>query len=999
MTLRRPRLAVVGLALTTLAAVAAEAATPQPFTAPPPEITTLVPFASTPLDKPAVTPMDVPAPTIAVDLPALPPATVTPPAVARPVAPLDVPAAPCDTPASRRASDLLECGKRRLKKGAYDEAARALQDAIRVSKDRDVLVQARYWLGEAQARLKKLPEAEATLRPAIGERHEYAVWAAHAAGWIALQNGEAGRAREMFTRALAGAVPPAIDAWARHGLGLAYYAAGKHAEAAQAFPNLSKRAIPADIASDVAFFSGDALGRAGEHARAAQHLKTFVDGARAGSIREHPLLPTGRMRLAWWTLAAGQPREAAGIFRTCFQTTCSRLSQAEQDMAGVGLALALAAAGDTNAARNTARWLSARKSPAAVPVALELMRDAVERNHTPEVLAMAQEALAAPIPRSARAYVLVMKGDALHRDDLRDEARTQYDMAQQTDRGSDVAAYAAYRLAQTDFEMREYAQAAAGLDAVGKMKLAPDLRAATLLLQGEAAYRAGHHAAAAAAFKRMAAEFPRHPQIALIQLSLPWIALRHGQKDEARAQFLAFAGARPDDPHTPDAWLAVADLTLASGDVKAAAQQLDSVIARYPKRPATEVARLNRAILLVRSGQHAAATPVLREWIARAPHPPAVGNAHAALGAALLAAHQPAEAAREFSAAQRRAPSAYASLGAGVALMTDKRLDDAARALNDARTEGSTEITALAEYALAAVGLERGRLKDFKQPALAALKQAPSGPHAAKFLYILTGIATETRDFAGALDTAKKLLQQLPNDELADDALERIGAAASKLPNWPVVYESYALLRQRYPKSPFTDRSTRLLAEAAFQTGRGADARRDLEQVVAATPTDGPAWMMLAEARRTGGDRPGAIEAYTQAAKVIKITEWKPATILDHARLLVLEKRWPPARTLFERLLKSDDPALVLEATHSIGDTYRGEDNLALAAQYYMTAAYLAPESPLGRRSLLAAGQTFTALKQHDQAATVYRKLLSQTDVPGDLAAAARQGLQALKNN
>ena len=996
MMVRRLRLAVLGLALT---AAAADAATPAPFSAPPPEITALVPFVALPLDKPAVTLMDVPAPTLAVDLPALPPATVTPPAVARPMPALNVPAAPCDSAASRSAGDLLECGKRRLKNGDYDGAARTLQDAVRAAKDRDVLVQARYWLGEVQMRTKKLAEADATLRPAIAERHEYAVWAAHAAGWIALQNGDAGRAREMFTKVLAGPVPPAIDPWARYGLGLAHYAAGRYTEAAQAFADLTKRTVPPGIASDVALFAGDALGRAGDHARAAQQLKSFVDGARAGSIREHPLLPMGRLRLAWWTLAAGQPREAAGMFRTCFQTTCPRLSQAEQDMAGVGLALALAAIGDTHAARNTARWLGARKSPLAVPVTLKLVRDAAERKNTAEVLAMAQEALAAPISRSARAYVLVMKGDALRRDDHRDEARTQYEMAERTDRGSDTGAYAAYRLAQTDFEMREYAQAAAGIEATAKMKLAPELRAATLLLQGEAAYRAGHQPVAAAAFKRMLAEFPRHPQSALIQLSLPWTALRQGAKDEARTQLLAFASARPDDPHTPDALLAVADLTLASGDLKGAALQFDTVIAKYPKRPATEVTRLNRAILQVRAGQHAAAIPALREWIARAPHPPAVGDAHAALGAALLAANQPADAAREFAAARRKAPSPFAHLGAGVALLRDKRLDDAARALADARSDAPPEITALAEYTLAAVGLERGRLRDFKQPALAALKQAPSGPHAAKFLYLLTGIAAETRDFTGALDTAKKLIHQFPNDELGDDALERVGAAAAKIPNWQVVYDAYSLLRQRYAKSPFADPSTRLLAEAAFQTGRATDARRDLEQVVTATPNDGPAWMMLAEARRASGDRPGAIDAYTQAAKVIKISEWKPATLIDHARLLVLEKRWPAARALFERLLKSDDPALVIEATHSIGDTYRGEDNLALAAQYYMTAAYLAPESSLGRRSLLAAGQTFTALKQHDQAATVYRKLLAQTDVPGDLAAAARQGLQALKTH
>ena len=61
-----------------------------------------------------------------------------------------------------------------------------------------------------------------------------------------------------------------------------------------------------------------------------------------------------------------------------------------------------------------------------------------------------------------------------------------------------------------------------------------------------------------------------------------------------------------------------------------------------------------------------------------------------------------------------------------------------------------------------------------------------------------------------------------------------------------------------------------------------------------------------------------------------------------------------------------------------------------------MTAAYLAPESAAGRRSMLAAAQSFAALKQTEAAVTLYRKLLSQANVPGDVADAARQGLQAL---
>jgi tetratricopeptide (TPR) repeat protein len=204
-------------------------------------------------------------------------------------------------------------------------------------------------------------------------------------------------------------------------------------------------------------------------------------------------------------------------------------------------------------------------------------------------------------------------------------------------------------------------------------------------------------------------------------------------------------------------------------------------------------------------------------------------------------------------------------------------------------------------------------------------------------------------------------------------------------------------MRQRYASSPFVGGSTRVLAEAAFRTGRTPDARRELAQVVAIAPRDGRAWIMLAQAHHTGGDRIAALEAFERAAQEADASEWTPTLVLDHARLLAGAKRWPQARTLFQRLLKSDDPALVLESSYAIGETYRGEDNLPAAAQFYMTAAYLAPESPVGRRSLLAAAQAFNALNQPESAATVYRQLLGQPHVPGEFAIAARRGLDAVK--
>jgi TolA-binding protein len=92
--------------------------------------------------------------------------------------------------------------------------------------------------------------------------------------------------------------------------------------------------------------------------------------------------------------------------------------------------------------------------------------------------------------------------------------------------------------------------------------------------------------------------------------------------------------------------------------------------------------------------------------------------------------------------------------------------------------------------------------------------------------------------------------------------------------------------------------------------------------------------------------------------------------------------------------VRVDDKGMVAAAAGAIGETYQGEgDNLA-AAEYFMTAAYVAPDSQAGRSGLLGAATCFAALKQNDSAEVVYRKLLAQKDAPADVLERARKGLK-----
>src|SRR5436309_2055672 len=138
---------------------------------------------------------------------------------------------------------------------------------------------------------------------------------------------------------------------------------------------------------------------------------------------------------------------------------------------------------------------------------------------------------------------------------------------------------------------------------------------------------------------------------------------------------------------------------------------------------------------------------------------------------------------------------------------------------------------------------------------------------APRLLYVLTGIAVEEKDWPTALSTAKRLVDEFPSDDAADDALERVGSGAAAGGAWPVVAEAYTLLEKRYPRSPFVESARVTLAEAQVESGRPETARATLEQAVQTSPNDSRAWVALARAREASGDRAGALDAYARGVK------------------------------------------------------------------------------------------------------------------------------------
>jgi tetratricopeptide (TPR) repeat protein len=983
-------------AILALAWTAAAASTPAvlPLAAPPPDLIGLLDFVEAPLDKPPIPIPAVALPAAPDGLPHLPPpATVSLPAD-KPTAALAPPRMlACAGTWLGVASESLECGVARYHERRYDDAARAFEQAVRLARDRqDVARPASYWLGESYWQLGRIELADRAFSrlAQMPGRDGWDTWALANSGWTAMRLGDFARAQEAFARLLAARPAYPLDAYGRFGLALSLFAQGRYEEAQRAWSDVTSQRLPATLARDAAFWNGETLARVKQHDGAAAELARFVAGG------SHPLSATATMRLGWSLLAAGKYAEAAARLREAQRLPRDPNAPDEQDWRDAGLALALLGAGDLDGARTAARPLAQRASRLSGPIHLKLLEALVTARRGPDADALAQELLAGTLDPDSRAWVLLLKGEASRLGGNVDDARTQYDLARTTAPARETARHATFRLAQVNFAFREFAQAAQESGQVAVAATAPDLRDAALLLQAEAAYAAGNYAGADAAYGRLIAESPQHPQAALLRLASAWTALRGDQRGEARRRFEEFDRQYPGDARRADALVLASELALRAGDLDGGRRLLDRLIAEYPASPRAQFARLNRGILLARRGDLPGAQREVSDWLARSPFPPLVGRARAALGVVYLSANRPADATREFAAARKEGEGALAALGLGSAALDAGRWEDAERELKEASASGTAAVTAAADYGLAAVALQRGDAAPFKAVATQALAAAPAGPMAPRLLYVLTGLAVQDKDWPAALTTAKRLAAQFKDADVSDDALQRIVAGAAEAKAWPTVSEAYVLLRQQYPRSPFVDPSRVLFAEAELENGRSDVARQELEPLVASrSPAEaGRALLVLARAREAGGDRAGALDAYSRAAQGGVVGTGDAA--LQQARLLIEERKWTEARGVLDPLMKASDVGTVAGAAQTLARSYQGEGNHQAAVEYSMTAAYLAPESPAGRRAMLDAARSFTALKQPDSAAIVYRKLLAQAGLPADVADAARQGLAAL---
>jgi len=978
------------------------------LTLPPPPLRTLVPLAALPLDKPQVGLPVVPPPPPPQGLPTLPPPKLLTTPGQRPVAPLSSPRILACNPLGTMfgvASELLECGRARYQKGEFEEARVALQATIQQAPERSILQEARYWLGQTLLRLNRPGDVERVYLLVVqaDPRSEFGLYAADELGWVALELGDPQHALPHFEGLLKLNPPPVLRAYARHGRAMSLYGLGRYAEARDEWRTLlnaggfSSPDVPRSLGAEVNFWLGETLGRLGDFKGAASRLETFT-----AATPPPFMIESGLLRRGWWGRPAGQPREAIAAYRRLL-TAYPRAS--EVPWARVGLMQALLDVDDYPAAREEARQLEAadRNSPLALPAWLLMRRWLADKSKPEEARALDENLLARTLEPDTRAWVLLMSADLARQSGQADDARSRLELVRQSPSSPAINSYAALRLAQLDFEAREFARAEAGAkNLLAAESLSPELRAATLLLAGESAYWARDYDGAAEFYGRALSEQPQPRDAPLIGLALGWAELRRGRLDVARERWTRFASEAPTDPRAADALVLAAELFARSGDVASAQRLLGEVATRFPKTEQADVATLNHAILGMKAGRTGEALTALSQLAQRAPQSPHIGRVRLARGVALLATGRWREAQPDLRVALGQGEDVIAHLGLGGVALEQAQWDVATREFTAARDASRGEMAAMAEYGLAAVAFNQRQSAEFTRLAQPLLSR-PDDPRTTPYLLLgMEAVAREEKRWQDARELTVRLATQFPDHSAAPTTVADLAAAAAAGGQWQLSREMYGTLRTRYPSQPMSSANRLQLGEALLRTGAPLDARRELEAFVASSPQDPAmpqALLLLAEAQEATGDRAGALELYARIARDYPRAASEGRSLVAGARLLAADGKWTEARAMLERALGESDVNVVAEAAFQLGEGLRAAGQNQDAVEAYMTGAYAAPDSIWARKALLGAGQSFTTLKQPESAVIVYKKLLAASGVEPDLATTARTQLKALGVN
>jgi tetratricopeptide (TPR) repeat protein len=497
--------------------------------------------------------------------------------------------------------------------------------------------------------------------------------------------------------------------------------------------------------------------------------------------------------------------------------------------------------------------------------------------------------------------------------------------------------------ARADLANRNYASALKSAESLLQTLTTSSIHRGALLVAGEAAYGAKDYALAARRYGEFLSKNGHDPAAPQIALALGWAQARLGHVDSAQRTWAQISHVFPDDERAPLGLLLGAQAAVQAGNPKAARQWLDQLVTSYPSSPAAGVGRLSRSVLLVRTGREKDAGSDLRELIRTKQ---------------LCAGY-----------ARHTVVEGLASGGADAPLI---------------RVDGRS---------CQPLAVGSPPLQQFAEPFLNGAGDAETTP---AVLHTLVRLGTEDRLWRDVQALSSDLVTGYPTYPPNPTLLAAVAGQAAADRQWPVVRSTYEQLLARYPSSPLKTSARLDFAESLLRTGSPTLAQAQIAQAATDRSRDqAPRRLYLqGQTYEALGQPHEALAAYEQLRRDHPRAEWTAESLLPRARMMDAVGQRTQARALFERILKGAEGDVYSEAAVRLGESLTTDGQNAAAVRWFLTAAYLNPDSTWGQRAQLGAVRGLVATGDHATADAIYRRMEASTATDPDLLGRARAAIE-----
>ena len=499
--------------------------------------------------------------------------------------------------------------------------------------------------------------------------------------------------------------------------------------------------------------------------------------------------------------------------------------------------------------------------------------------------------------------------------------------------------------ARADLADRNYAAALSKAESILQGLSMPSIHRGAQLVSGEAAYGKQDYALAARRYGEFLSKNGHDPAAPQVALALGWAQLRLGHLSSAQRTWAQISHVFPDDERGPLGLLLSAHAAVQAGDARTARQWLDELVKRYPDSPAAGVGRLSRSVLAVRTGRDKDAGSDLRELIRTKQ---------------LCAGYE-----------RRAVVQGLASGGADAPLI---------------RVNG---------HDCQPLAMGSRPLQQFAAP---FLDGAADPETTTAVLHTLVRLGTEDRQWTDVQALSSDLVTGYPTYPSNPTLLSAVAGQAAADRQWPVVRGTYEQLLARYPSSPLQTTARLDFAESLLRTGSPTLAQAQLTQVAAADRSreQTPRRLYLQGQVYEALGRPhDALTAYEELRRDHPRSEWTAESLLPRARMMDAVGQRQQARALLERILKGAEGDVYSEAAVRLAESLTADGQHALAVRWFMTAAYLNPDSIWGQRAQVGAVRGLVATGDRATADAIYQRMEASSATDPELLGRARAALEA----